>query len=53
MYEVASRVSRILRNHSFNRNLERHTRLPYRESWYQQDPFTYIDSPSTTAVSIG
>ncbi|WP_150267112.1 nitrogenase component 1 [Paenibacillus tepidiphilus] len=49
-YEVGSRVSRILRNHSFNRNLERHTRLPYRDSWYEQDPFTYIDNPGATAV---
>jgi nitrogenase molybdenum-iron protein alpha chain len=42
-----------LRNRSFNRNLERHTRLPYRESWYQQDPFTYIDSPSVETVGTG
>lgn len=43
VFEVASRVSRIMRNPSYNRNLAANTRLPYRESWYQQDPFHYID----------
>lgn len=43
VFEVATRVARIMRNSSFNRNLGGNTKLPYRESWYSQDPFTYID----------
>ncbi|MNC38596.1 hypothetical protein D3C75_872120 [compost metagenome] len=43
VFEVATRVARIMRNSSFNRNLGGNTKLPYRESWYSEDPFTYID----------
>lgn len=43
VFEVATRVARLMRNPSFNRNLGRNTVLPYRESWYSQNPFTYID----------
>lgn len=43
VFEVATRVARIMRNPAFNRNLGANTKLPYREEWYAQDPFTYID----------
>lgn len=42
-FEIIRRISRILRNPSFNRNLEGNTTLPYFDSWYKEDPFTYID----------
>ena len=42
VHELAKRLSRILRNGAFNRNLRRHVPLPYREQWYAQDAFRYI-----------
>ncbi|MNV91363.1 hypothetical protein D3C71_1858510 [compost metagenome] len=53
VFEVAARVSRILKNAAFNRNLGGNTKLPYRESWYEQDPFTYIDDSEKLAARIG
>ncbi|MTV48269.1 nitrogenase [Heliobacillus mobilis] len=41
-YELARRLYRQLRNPSFNINLSKHIRLPYRAEWYQADPFRYI-----------
>lgn len=43
VFEIATRVARILKNPSFNRNIGANSRLPYRESWYEEDPFSYID----------
>lgn len=44
VYEIARRIARVLKNTAFNKNLAVNTRLPYREEWYKQDPFTYIDT---------
>jgi nitrogenase molybdenum-iron protein alpha chain len=41
-FELARRLYRQLSNPAFARNLGAYVRLPYRESWYGQDPFTYI-----------
>ena len=41
-YELARRLYRQLRNPRFNTNLSQHAVLPYKESWYQQNPFKYI-----------
>ncbi len=41
-YELARRLYRQLKNPRFNSNISRFVQLPYQESWYQQDPFTYI-----------
>ncbi|MCW2277691.1 nitrogenase component 1 [Heliophilum fasciatum] len=41
-YEVALQVDRLLRNQAYQRKLKEHTRNPYHESWYQQDPYHYI-----------
>nr|WP_092071644.1 nitrogenase component 1 [Dendrosporobacter quercicolus]NSL49511.1 nitrogenase [Dendrosporobacter quercicolus DSM 1736]SDM28753.1 nitrogenase molybdenum-iron protein alpha chain [Dendrosporobacter quercicolus] len=43
IFEVARRLARILRNPSFNRNLGANVKLPYFESWYEKDAFSYID----------
>jgi len=43
VFEVASRVARLMRNPSYNTNLGANTKLPYRESWYEEHPFHYID----------
>lgn len=41
-FEIARRLTRILKNASFNQNLYKHVKLPYRDSWYSQDAFKYI-----------
>lgn len=48
-YELARRLYRQLQNPHYNRNLQRWTRLPYRSSWYEKDPFTYIQQPEVEA----
>ena len=42
-FEVARRLTRLLKNTSYSRNVSRHVGLPYRKDWYDQDPFSYID----------
>ncbi|MDR3296375.1 MAG: nitrogenase component 1, partial [Clostridiales Family XIII bacterium] len=42
-FEIVRRIARVLRNPGFNRNLAQHTRLPYHDLWYKEDPFAYID----------
>jgi len=44
-YELARRLYRQLQNPQFNRQLSRWLPLPYRSSWYEADPFTYIWKP--------
>jgi nitrogenase molybdenum-iron protein alpha chain len=41
-FELARRISRILKNNRFNRNLYEHMSLPYRKEWYVRDAFGYI-----------
>lgn len=41
-FELARRLYRQLSNPAFARNLSAYVRLPYRETWYGEDPFTYI-----------
>ncbi|HWR30312.1 MAG TPA: nitrogenase component 1 [Negativicutes bacterium] len=41
-YQLARRLHRQLTNSRFNQKLSRWTRLPYQESWYEQNPFAYI-----------
>ncbi|QXE91388.1 nitrogenase component 1 [Geomonas subterranea] len=42
VFEVARRAVRLTANRAFQEQLRRHTRQPYRESWYRNDPFAYI-----------
>jgi nitrogenase molybdenum-iron protein alpha chain len=42
VYQVARRISRLLQNGQFNKNIARQKRLPYREEWYGKNPFSYI-----------
>lgn len=48
VYDLARRLYRQLQNPSFNRQISRHSRMPYKESWYQENPFTFIRD--TTAL---
>jgi nitrogenase molybdenum-iron protein alpha chain len=41
-YEIARRLHRQLSNPVFAKKLGNYVRLPYRESWYGEDPFKYI-----------
>jgi nitrogenase molybdenum-iron protein alpha chain len=41
-FEIARRLHRQLKNPAFNRNLSRYAELPYRKSWYGENPFKYI-----------
>lgn len=41
-FEVARRIRRIMSNCRFNKNLAEHRPLPYKDSWYEKNPFTYI-----------
>ncbi|MEA4924603.1 MAG: nitrogenase component 1 [Syntrophomonadaceae bacterium] len=43
VFEVARRLTRVLKNTIYSKNIAQHTRLPYRQNWYAEDPFTYID----------
>jgi len=42
IFEIARRLCRILKNPAYNRGLAENIPLPYRESWYEQDPYSYI-----------
>ncbi|MDR3270078.1 MAG: nitrogenase [Peptococcaceae bacterium] len=42
VYEMARRIQRLMSNYQFNKKIAAHCPLPYRESWYAKDPFTYI-----------
>ncbi|AEF80955.1 nitrogenase component 1 [Leadbettera azotonutricia] len=41
-YEIARRLYRQLSNPAFAQKLSKYVRLPYRETWYKEDPFKYI-----------
>jgi nitrogenase molybdenum-iron protein alpha chain len=42
VFEVATRLERLLQNPEYFTTLGETTILPYKESWYDQDPYSYI-----------
>jgi nitrogenase molybdenum-iron protein alpha chain len=42
IFEVATRLERILDNPNWYRTLGETVQLPYKKSWYQQDPYAFI-----------
>jgi nitrogenase molybdenum-iron protein alpha chain len=42
VYEIARRLNKVIRNAQFNRQLKANTKLPFKETWYTKDPFSYI-----------
>ncbi len=44
-YEVAKKLTRVLKNSAFNRKLSENVSLPYKQQWYEDDPFKYIKAP--------
>lgn len=41
-YEIARRLNRVVKNAQFNKRLAQYTKLPFKQEWYEKDPFTYI-----------
>ncbi|AGK99524.1 nitrogenase component 1 [Clostridium pasteurianum] len=41
-FEVARRMTRLLKNSSFQHRLSENTSLPYKKEWYDKNPFAYI-----------
>ena len=41
---LGNKIADQLENPGFNKKLSEHTKLPYRESWYESDPFKFITS---------
>jgi nitrogenase molybdenum-iron protein alpha chain len=42
IFEVATRLERILTNPNWYNTLGETTKLPYKETWFEQDPYAYI-----------
>jgi len=42
VFEVTRRLTRVMRNNQFNKNLAENTSLPFKKDWYDKDPFAYI-----------
>jgi nitrogenase molybdenum-iron protein alpha chain len=42
VFEIARRPYRQLLNTSFNKKFAKYRKLPYKESWYSENPFKYI-----------
>lgn len=42
VYEIARRLNRVVRNGQFNKKLSQYAPLPFKQEWYEKDPFTYI-----------
>jgi nitrogenase molybdenum-iron protein alpha chain len=39
---LGNKIADQIENPGFNKKLSKHARLPYRESWYEENPFKYI-----------
>jgi nitrogenase molybdenum-iron protein alpha chain len=48
VFDIARRINRILRNPSFNLNLQKNVRQPYFKDWYKEQPFKYITEGGET-----
>jgi nitrogenase molybdenum-iron protein alpha chain len=53
VFEVARKLKRILANPAFNRNIVAHCPLPFKQSWYEKDPFSYIKSGESPGQGVG
>ena len=42
VYELARRLYRQLKNPAFNVKISKYVKLPYKEEWYESDPFKYM-----------
>ncbi len=44
VFEIARRLHRQLKNPAYNRNLAANLRLPYTDTWYEAEPFSYLNT---------
>jgi len=51
-YEVAKKAARVLRNPAFNINLSKNVKHPYKQEWYDENPFKYIKAGSEEEKGI-
>jgi nitrogenase molybdenum-iron protein alpha chain len=54
VYEVARRTNKVMRNGEFYKQVSRNVPMPFKQDWFDKDPFTYIKSvklQDTTIVS--
>ena len=42
IYRFVRKMQFALKNTSYVERLAKHTQLPYKEDWYEKDPFYYI-----------
>jgi nitrogenase molybdenum-iron protein alpha chain len=42
IFELATRIERVLENPKYFTTLGKTAKQPYKDSWYEADPFTYI-----------
>jgi nitrogenase molybdenum-iron protein alpha chain len=47
VFEVAYRLKRLLKNPSFFTTFGKNSKLPYKKSWFDKDPYTYIKQTQT------
>lgn len=45
VYDIARYMVRALRNTNFSKNAAQRISLPFRETWYQKNPYSYIEAP--------
>jgi len=50
---LGNKIADQIENPGFNEKLARHARLPYKESWYEQDPFKFIKSAAPAVPARG
>lgn len=42
VFEIGRRLARVVKNYQFNKNIKKYRPLPFKESWYEKNPYTYI-----------
>ena len=52
-FELAARLDRLVTNPAFYTNLKTTSRHPYKDSWYKQNPFTFIKQGKPEAQTAG
>ncbi|MNO04100.1 hypothetical protein D3C81_2250070 [compost metagenome] len=50
--DFGHRIIDTLTNNSLAVNLAKRIRLPYTDWWYEQDPFTFMESGNTSHVTV-
>jgi nitrogenase molybdenum-iron protein alpha chain len=51
--DFGERIIDALTNNSLAKNLAQRIKLPYTDWWFEQDPFTFLESGADEHVTIG